>query len=186
MRIFLAVDINDEQRVELAGIQKYLSDKLSKIKWVMPENLHITMKFLGELEPEEADRVATILNKPLKSFSSFPIEPGGLGVFPNIKRPRVFWAGLRKGHDELINLSRIVEDTVSAAGFDKDTKPFSPHITLGRFRQPPNGKAVEETIKNAPQLKPSEHIVSGISIYQSILKPEGPQYKLLHFLRTKS
>ena len=186
MRIFLAVDISDELREELALIQKKLSDKLSNTKWVIPENLHITLKFIGEVEPEEAENVAMHLEQPIKKTPSFYIELGELGVFPNIKRPRVFWAGLKKGRRELIHLNGLVEKKLFSAGSEKSSKPFSPHITMARFRHPPSSKEVENAMEYASLIKNKGHLVQGISIYESILKPKGPEYKLLYFLSTNN
>ncbi len=184
MRVFLAVDLNDEQRKELNRCQILLSAKLSNIKWVPKDNLHITLKFLGELKPVEIEKIISCIKNPAKNIPAFQIEPGYLGAFPTIKRPRIIWAGLKKGHDEMVNLNRVIEENLSELGFEKDHKPFSPHITLGRFRQPPADKITVKAIETFPPLNPAKKIVGEISIYQSILKPEGPQYKPLHFWET--
>ena len=177
MRVFIAVDINDEMRRELTRIQNVLSGKLVNAKWVKPQNLHITIKFLGEIEPEAVGDITLSLEKPIKETPSFYIELGELGVFPNMKRPAVFWAGLKKGREEMSRLNELIQNSLYQIGYEKDSKPFSPHITLARFRKPVPSNQIVKAIESVSPIKKAGHTINGVSIYESTLKPKGPEYK---------
>lgn len=182
IRSFLAVEIplsNKEKILKLINSFNEKSDDL--IKWVSKDNLHITLKFIGDLN---IDHISTIQNSLAKQFSSVPafdIHINGLGVFPNRSKPRIFWLGF----DHNKNLERIVsiiENCAVNLGYKADDKPFSPHLTIGRVHRDISSGDLNAFTKNfqdhqlevIPDFK-----VSHVTLFKSELTREGPLYNHL-------
>ena len=182
IRSFLAVEIpesNKEKILELINPFKEKSD--SFIKWVNRDNLHITLKFIGELNTDHISTSQNDLSERLSSIPSFNIQINRLGVFPNSQKPRIFWLGF----DQNKNLEQIVssiENYLVSLGYEADHKPFSPHLTIGRVRRDvPSGNFAEFT-KNFKDLKLEvipDFKVSHVTLFKSDLTRDGPIYSRL-------
>ena len=135
MRAFVAVEISDEQIIN--KISKFQSQIMIHAKPVEPHNLHFTMQFLGEISDEQADMIRKALKRV--EFSDFSINFKGIGVFPNLKVPRVIWIGTdEEGGKILSELAKKIENVLSPLGFRSD-KPFKPHITIFRIKNKTEG-----------------------------------------------
>jgi len=191
MRLFIAVPLPEpikKQLTVLSAKLKSLSSGLP-IKWVKQENVHLTLKFLGDTDEQTASLIKPEIKSISGKFHSLYCKMGGLGAFPHIDRPRVFWVGLNS-EDELTALKRFVteiDQRMSSLGFQPETKPFSPHLTLGRVKVA-KGKQPEQTRQEfaslADQIRttrvdPTEFVLDRIVLFQSILKPNGPVYERL-------
>lgn len=141
MRAFVAIDLPAEIHQELGRRQEDFRKRLSalggkdrEINWVRPEGVHLTLKFLGEISEGQLNQTAEQLNA-IPPFEKFEVEVRGFGFFPNIKRPRVFWAGLA-APPILAQLAAKVDAVMSEVGFAPENRTFQPHLTLARFRNP--------------------------------------------------
>ncbi|MBR0251057.1 MAG: RNA 2',3'-cyclic phosphodiesterase [Synergistaceae bacterium] len=172
IRAFIAVKLPEDIADSL---EDFLDDirPLSRIHWVKREQFHITLKFLGELEPDVIDDVKECLI-PMKYFEPFTIELSHIGAFPNMKNANVLWLGCSRGAKELANLSRRINDSLFRdAELERDTRKFRAHLTLARLK----GERVSEDVINQlgtfPLMNwPCDELV----LMRSVLTPKGPIY----------
>ena len=136
MRAFVAVFPPLDLREALARAARELP-VVGDVRWVKPENVHITLKFLGEVGEEDLARVAEALGPVSERHSPFEALVSGFGAFPSVGRARILWAGIGEGADRLGALARDVEGSLEPLGFARETRPYKPHLTLGRARGRP-------------------------------------------------
>jgi RNA 2',3'-cyclic 3'-phosphodiesterase len=142
MRVFIAIELPTEVKVALTALQNDLRQARAAVAWSRPDNLHLTINFIGEVE---ADQLPIITNACIDAAASVPpfsLQLNDTGVFPNVRQPKVLWVGLTGEMDKLQSLHRILEDNLYAAGFAKETRAYHPHLTLGRVGNPQNLEAV--------------------------------------------
>jgi 2'-5' RNA ligase len=180
MRAFIAIELSPEIKDSLARIQTHLKYSGADIKWIDTGNIHLTLKFLGDITGEKCEKIKSVLDEITKNTKSFEISIKGIGAFPNINYPRVIWIGLDKGVIESKALSEKIEEETLKAGAQKEARPFAPHLTIGRVRSPKNKEDLKEKIGacQIPITKP--HLVSSILLFESKLSPKGPTYTKLH------
>ncbi len=182
LRLFIAIEI--PQRDSLAALQKRLQplDKTRAIRWTAPDSIHLTLKFLGETPASRQSEIETALIEAAKDHAPFDLTIGGVGCFPDLRKPRVVWAGLGGGVTALISLRDAVERTVSPLGYPTEARPFSPHLTLGRARQDAARSALAAFGEQIGKQKIDTLYswrVDGISLMRSELKPSGAVYTQL-------
>lgn len=177
MRLFIAVEISEEIKREIVKITDKFKEAGADVKWVRPEGMHLTLKFLGEVDETRKDKIVDILKPISKTKSPFIITFQGLGAFPDLKRPRVIWIGAEKGKEELKNIAEEIEGPLSEMGFSKEKREFSPHLTLGRVKSNRGIKELVSLLTGCNDLILSELNADKISLIQSILKREGSEYK---------
>jgi 2'-5' RNA ligase len=146
------------------------------VAWVAPENLHLTLKFLGRVEAAELDRLEATLNGVVADHPAFPLSCVGLGAFPTPLRPRVIWAGVREGAAPATSLAAAVERALAPLGFDPEARPFSAHITLGRLRTPQKVPALARALEEGGALTFGRMQVASIALVRSDLSPRGARY----------
>jgi 2'-5' RNA ligase len=135
VRSFIALELPDELRRALIRLQEQLkSGKQAPVKWVDPYSIHLTLKFLGNIDTDIVGKVTTALEEAVRGISPFHLEAKGLGVFPNLKRVQVVWVGVTGEVDRLIYLQRRIESSLATLGFVPESRPFTPHLTLARVR----------------------------------------------------
>lgn len=181
----MAVLLDDEIRNGISVVQERVKKLASDIKWVAPDNFHVTLKFLGNVRRDRISRVQAELDEVAQKFAAFDLALSGLGLFPTPRRPRVIWVGAEEGREQLIALAKSVEDRLVKAGFEPDNKPFRSHITIGRVRE---GKPVSGLPEDLGEIDTSglgTQRVSSIAVMQSVLRPGGSDYTPLsvHKLR---
>lgn len=136
IRTFIAIPVPSEGiRVLEDAVQRLHSAIGRSVRWVRPEGIHLTLKFLGDIQAEMAERVVDALQPVAAGFSPFELSISGLGVFPNCRRPRVLWAGVHGELETLSALQLAVNDAIGELGLPKEEREFSPHLTLGRVRR---------------------------------------------------
>lgn len=175
MRVFIAIELPDEVKAALAALQNELRKVHAEISWTKPENLHLTLKFLGEVEADRIADVTQACTDAAASVSSFSIRVKDTGVFPSVKQPRVLWVSLAEGLAELRTLHHKLEENLHALGFEKEARAFQPHLTLGRVKALKNVSAVTAKLLmyQLPELSFHTH---ELVVMQSKLHPTGSIY----------
>ncbi len=136
IRSFIAIPVPGAGMQALEDAVKRLdSDIGGSVRWVRPEGIHLTLKFMGDIQPEMAERILAALPLVTARFSPLELSISGLGVFPNPRRPRVLWAGVHGDLESLSALQLAVDDAVGELGLPREQRAFSPHLTLGRVRR---------------------------------------------------
>ncbi len=180
IRTFVAVPVEDAVvRRRLAGARSLLPD-LRGVRWAAERQLHFTLKFLGDVEEEriEAARRATAA-AARGGPGSFRLALEGLGAFPPKGAARVVWAGCGAGAEALASLAATVEEAFDTAGFPREERPFSPHLTLARVRDPLSGRRLAQALPSVPEEPFGTVLVGSIVLYRSDLSPAGPDYSEL-------
>jgi len=178
IRSFIAFDLNNELVLQnFKEIQGILRKTGADMKLVEPHNIHITIRFLGDTEPTMIEPINKAMKKVL--FNAFNCEIRGLGVFPNMHYPRVVWAGIRKGADELRNIFEQLEPMLRQLGFRADSKGFSPHLTLARVKSGRNKFELCRSIQNLTDFDFGFVKADCLRLKKSVLTPRGPIYSTL-------
>lgn len=184
MRTFIAIELSEEIRDTLAQIQFHLKYAGADVKWVNKANIHLTLKFLGEIDEKKAKEIKSVLDTVAKETGKFEITLKDIGVFPKIDFPRVVWVGLDKGASESTGLAKKIDGKLSGIGFQKETRPFAAHLTIGRVRSSKNKTALKEKIQSyTPDPKPFKQRITSVILFQSTLTPKGPIYTKLYEAR---
>ena len=178
MRLFIALPLPTEIEEFLTKIIFTLKQKPGKVKWVAPKNIHLTMKFLGETEESKVAGISDAIKKAVLDFTSFELEINKLGAFPNLRRPRVFWAGLEGNIDGLVSLAENIDSDLSRMGFERENRRFKPHLTLGRVKDDRNLDELSEYIKDL-EFFPISLTLDRVVLFKSTLTPKGPIYDSL-------
>jgi RNA 2',3'-cyclic 3'-phosphodiesterase len=164
------------QKISEAQIQ--LKNKLSGVRWVVRENLHFTVKFLGSVPEDRVEPILRALEPPIGERQRFLLAAKGIGVFPDLRRPRVVWVGL--GAEAMARLAGDVEQALEPLGFPRENRAFRPHLTIGRWRDGGRaGAAVEREIESWKGRDFGACWVEEVILFRSDLKPQGPVYSPL-------
>lgn len=175
MRAFIAIDLPDAILGALARQLDSFRAVCPEARWVRPEGIHLTLKFLGEISGEQAKEVTEAL-VALEPFEKFPIEVKGFGFFPEARRPRVFWAGL-EAPSALEQLANRVENSMEELGFARENRAFTPHLTLARFKIPRPQLALEALLGSQGERSLGHFEVSGFFLFESKPSPRGAEYR---------
>lgn len=176
MRLFIALPVSAEVQSAAVTLISDMRKIPGGVKWVRPELLHITLKFLGNTPAEKIDAIEAALRQAATDISSFTLSAIAGGAFPNLKRPRVFWLGLDSATTQpLLMLQKQVERQLTAIGFPAEARPFRPHLTIGRLKNPKNLDALSQAFADYP-FQPIRFAVEKILLMRSELGPAGPAY----------
>ena len=179
VRVFLAIELSDAVRDELTRAQRPLKALPVRVSWVRPENLHLTVLFLGEIVPSRVATVATILDDACAAHPPFSFEVTGLGTFGSPRRPRVIWAGVPDPPDALRGLQQALRTDLRVAGIDVEIRAFRPHLTLGRVRGPQGEPQLTSAVASANNTRFGEVSVQRVQVMQSQLDASGARYAIL-------
>lgn len=175
IRAFVAIKLSDELMVKLKEVRDSLASSQKDVSWVRPGSIHLTLKFLGDIETEQVDTVAAALSGASAGVKAFTLKAEGVGGFPNLKSPRVIWVGIRE-NPELIRLQKNIDERLFESGFEKDDRPFHPHLTLARVKTPGAGlelgKRVEESKVDIDVDFKADYFV----LFRSVLSPKGAEH----------
>ncbi len=182
MRVFIAIDIGEEIRAALRDLQQQLQSKVDikkgDVKWVNPENIHLTLKFLGEIKDEKIVEVCNIVKEVAGRHKSFELDIQTVGCFGG-RSARVLWVGAGEGKDNLLELQKDIEQQLASAGWPPETREFSGHLTLCRIRKPKAGAKLAAISEDYKDFKLGTVAADSVSVYQSQLAPGGPIYTVL-------
>jgi 2'-5' RNA ligase len=174
IRSFIAVDLSAPVRAALQRLRDQFAQLKCEVRWVRVEGVHVTLKFLGGVEPARLEQIQTALAAAVTGQPALRVRARGLGAFPNLRRPRVLWVGL-EGED-LAALAARVDQGMSWLDFEPEKRGFTPHITLGRVNGMRGWSHVEELFKAHLSDDFGECIVDAVTIYRSTLRPDGAVY----------
>jgi RNA 2',3'-cyclic 3'-phosphodiesterase len=178
MRLFVAIEIPNDVRSAIGELIKSLRDACRDARWVRLAGLHVTLKFIGETPPENVEEVKAALNN-IPERAPIALKFGGVGFFPNARRPSALWAGVEAG-PELGALATEIEGALGPTGDkSKQHKKFTPHLTLARFKDSPAVDTLRVAIEKAGPLKFGSSSATEFHLYQSVLKPGGAEYTRL-------
>ncbi len=181
MRLFVALEIPSSVRENLASLIAHLRAISREPRWVRPENLHVTLKFLGEVAEENVDAVRAALGK-IHSEQAVTLEFRGSGFYPNEKHPRVFWAGI-EASSNLKTLAADIDSAMEGFGIAREQREFSPHLTLARIERPRLLEVLRAAIAANAHREFGTLQTSEFHLIQSKLKPSGAEYTTLASFR---
>jgi 2'-5' RNA ligase len=181
LRTFIAIPLSPLVIAKLGDAQRALRRKCSEqaVSWVKPENIHLTLFFLGDILPERQSPVEAALSVVARNVRPFTFSVQGAGAFPNLNRPRVIWVGLEEPTGQLALLHRAVNEAMANVGFQPEDRRFSPHLTLGRVRQQASreeAQAVGEALRQVEVGHLGDVIVEELIFFRSVLKSSGAEY----------
>jgi 2'-5' RNA ligase len=180
MRAFVAIDIGDAMRREAQRVIAALTMKLEQVKeppkvvWVKPAALHVTIKFLGDIQEAEAERLMPLLAPPI-AIAPFEVSWRGIGAFPSPRHPRALWLGVINGAAQLAAIEAEISKRVARAAVQLDDRALLPHLTLGRVKMPGKGIDWPKILKTC-ELRNVTSPIDKVTLYQSKLSQYGPNY----------
>ncbi|MFH1139327.1 MAG: RNA 2',3'-cyclic phosphodiesterase [Pseudomonadota bacterium] len=178
MRSFFAISLPEEFREEISRLRDQLRPCGADVKYVRPESVHLTLKFLGDIPEAMATPLSRAVSQAASSSTPFDLKIQGVGLFPGPRRPRVIWLGLTGDVEKLSALRETVETVAEQFGFPREDRAFTPHLTLGRVRSPRGGDSLAANL-NKLDPRPLGFTARELVLFQSILKPSGAVYNPL-------
>ncbi len=177
IRVFLAADPPSEILERIAAIQRELKKTVQgSIAWVRPEGIHLTLKFFGNIAPEQAEAVAAEVRGSVTGTASLSLRSRSLGVFPDLRRPRVIWLGLDGDVAPLGALQKKIETGLETCGFAREERPFRAHLTLARIKDGRGLVGLEQALKNPRLQEAGDFVVDKLTLFRSELTPKGAIY----------
>ncbi|MBN1201212.1 MAG: RNA 2',3'-cyclic phosphodiesterase [Anaerolineae bacterium] len=181
LRLFIAIELPPNVLSLLSGIQTQIKERVPPrtVRWVNPDGIHLTLKFLGDVPAIRQHTLEQALIDVTRSHTAFELAAGGLGCFPNTRRPRVVWVGVQEQTGALHALRDAIEAHFSPLGFPTEQRPFNPHLTLGRVRREAtkhNTAELGTLVANIPPGDTQRWRADAVSLIRSQLKPTGAVY----------
>lgn len=179
-RVFCAIDLPHELRERLMAHLNHVRNAVpdARASWSRTDNIHLTLKFLGEISPGKVEKLSEAASRSVKEFAPFQIVVEQTGAFPKQGQPRVLWIGINDLTGELGKLHARLEDESTKAGFARDNRHFHPHLTLARLRQPRHARTLVAAHKEL-EFDPAEIVVSELLVIRSELSSEGSRYTVI-------
>jgi 2'-5' RNA ligase len=176
MRLFIAINVDSALQAPLAAVQATLKTTAAPVSWVKPENLHFTLKFLGEVPETRLPALQETFRSSVAGLHSFTLSLAGLGTFPPRGRPRVVWVGVEQGVEEMKMLQGRIDETLLPLGFAREARPFQPHLTLGRVRDVGRLDALLAALRATEIGRVGQMQVRCVDLMRSQLNPAGSVY----------
>lgn len=182
IRSFISIEIPRPIREQMVLVPESLKSIRGKLSWSNTNNLHITLKFLGDCTRRRLESISKGLAEIAASHTRFDLSFDGVGVFPGHSAPRIVWLGIRDGREQLVKLAKDVADSMEGIGFKKEPRPFRPHITLARIKYLSSRDALKDAIENMPEVNVSPMMAKYIFLMRSQLNPKGAIYTVIERL----
>jgi 2'-5' RNA ligase len=176
VRAFIAVELPSNVIDLAADLQSCLKRQGLALRWVRPQNMHLTLKFLGEIRVEMVPVVSAAMAQAASGASPMALAVQGMGVFPNARNPRVVWIGVGGAADRLQQTVVALDSGLASLGIEREKKPFKAHLTLARINAPVDARQLLEAIQRHGNYAPQSFNASEMVLFQSDLKPKGPVY----------
>lgn len=178
-RTFLAIKLPEDIIESIRRIQKKIMANNLNIKFVKPENIHLTLKFLGDTPISDIEEINRSMKNAASDFSPFLLAAKGIGVFPDLHRPRVIWIGISQETDSLVLLQKKLDKELEKIGFNREKRTFKGHLTIGRIKGKIDKKLFNEILHQYQTFCSKTFSADKIYLFQSLLKPSGPVYAKL-------
>lgn len=179
IRTFIGFELPEKIRSFISSIQEDLKSNQLDARWVRPKNIHLTLKFLGNINKADTQKVGAAIFKSAADHAPISLAAKGIGAFPGINRPRVLWIDIRGQIDVLIQLQKSLDDQLEKIGFSRENRPFKGHLTLARVKKQINRTKLINAIKKYGEFEPKSFITDNIILFKSDLKPTGAVYTKL-------
>ena len=183
IRAFIAIEMADAVRASLSSLQGRLRPhEHPYVKWVDPKSIHLTLKFLGNIEQQQVSQIEEAISQASQGVSPFQLQLGGLGAFPSLGRPRVIWVAMTGEIERLVTLQKGIDQALVPLGFAIESRPFTPHLTLGRLRErasPEERKRIGELVKATQSEAAAAMEVTEVILMRSRLTPQSAIYSPL-------
>lgn len=176
VRAFIAIELPEPVRSFIREISAKLKLCGGNVKWVRPEGIHLTLKFLGSVSTDLVPRIQEAALPLFREEEPTRLRVSGLGAFPGLRKPRVVWAGLEDPAEVLTPLVERLEAALEPLGFPKENRPFNPHLTLGRFKSNERSSELIEAIRQEMDIEGPSFVVDHAVLFESVLKPSGAEY----------
>ena len=175
-RAFVAIDLPESIRASIGAAQETLKSYGFRIKWVRPESIHLTLKFLGNIAGNRTDAIVNAMTLAARGCAALSLNASGMGVFPNARRPRVIWVGLGGQVDHLKNLQQTLDTHLADLGFAAETRPFKGHLTLGRVKGKIAADRLQAALAELNTFESEGFEANRIILFKSDLHPSGAVY----------
>jgi len=186
IRTFIALDLGKPIRDKLVALQEELGRAGTEVKWVEPDNLHVTLLFLGEVDDREVPAVCQVVGQGAETQAAFPLTVSGVGCFPNPRRPRTIWAGIGQGTQEVVAVHDALETPLLELGcYRREERQYTPHVTLGRTRSERPMDKLAQAIAKHQGWQGGDTVIREVQVMSSQLTPQGPIYTVMSRARLK-
>ena len=180
IRTFVAVEIGEAIRRAAAGLVEEMRAASAEVTWVAPHNMHLTVKFLGDVAAEGIPQVSATVAEAIADVRAFDLEVRGVGAFPNVSRPRTIWIGTGAGESQLAMVAERLEASLAKLGFAREGRPFRGHLTVGRVRRPsPALAALSQILRERAGLEFGQTTIRELVVFSSQLERGGPIYEAI-------
>jgi 2'-5' RNA ligase len=183
LRVFIAVSIPEPVACFLRDVQARLQLPATDVRWLAVKNIHLTLKFLGDVDPSRVLDVAARMDDAAGQIPPFSLKARGAGVFPDLRRARVLWVGLDGALEPLSRIQAALESGLESSGFKKESRRFHPHLTIGRTRRRIDAHTMGASLERLKEAVSDSFRVDRLGLFKSTLKPAGADYSLLHTSR---
>lgn len=179
MRAFIGIALPDAVREALAVLQRELAQSGADVKWVERDNLHVTLKFLGEISAPQRGAIEALLLRVASEEGPFALSLAGVGAFPSMTAPRVLWVGAAEGRERVVRLAEAIEREGAAIPLPREDRPYAAHVTFGRVRSGRHLGELAQRLQQCAWQPQGPWRVTSVTLYQSILGSAGPRYTVL-------
>lgn len=179
MRTFIAFELPGNIITAIREVQESIKSYGFRVRWVRPENIHLTLKFLGNINEAEIEKIGRAILDTVKEYSPILLSAKGIGVFPGVKQPRVIWVGITGQMDSLLKMQKVLDDRLEAIGFSRENRPFKGHLTLGRVKGKIDSKRLVKAMEDFQGFESEPFTADQIILFKSELKPTGSVYTKL-------
>lgn len=179
IRSFLAFPVSSVLKEQLKPILNDLQATQADVKWVKLENIHLTLKFLGDVKTGDLEGISSVLRERCRSFHPISSYLCGIGAFPDMRHPQIVWAALDDPDKEIQTMVGVLEGDLEKFKIAKESRPFKPHLTLGRVRSSARLKDLWEALQQITIADKTQERLERIILYKSTLTPQGPIYEVL-------
>ena len=180
IRAFLAIEPSAEVLAAVGRLQEKLKREISgSISWTRPQGNHLTLKFFGNIDLTDVENISAAVKRQAATMPPLQLSIEKMGVFPDLRRPRVLWVGTRGDVEKLIALQKRLEEEFAVIGFPAENRPFRAHLTLGRIKDARSAAGVAEALKKYADFSAGEFQAAELILFQSVLSPQGATYTRL-------